>query len=368
MTHASHIALIEHALDGFHQSLAIYRQQMNAWYARALDSVSHAADLPSLLGMDRVLRVGDSQRSVSMTDPDFIGAVAMCELGGELKIESKFESVYDVPIGEIPVEVIGLDDGSSAVIMLDEHGKGSHHCAAGGHYQVRVQGGVSAEQVDALFASYAGLTADLEQWLRGQWKDFRPYWEQSTASAIGSGLLAGSWAAIRDVWDSIKLVQAILAEPLKYVEELGAQAASLAKIATDAPRVMEQAMLLASDEAALFLMLRTAMVWLDALPPSTFAEVAAGLLVSLLIDLVFAVVLTIALPAAGVAYLTLRLARYGKQILEAAVSFVKGLLEILSKFMQAVDRYKAVAVRGVVGGLKQGTMQMRWKARQNARL
>ncbi|MGY2141016.1 DUF6531 domain-containing protein, partial [Pseudomonas reactans] len=35
-------------------------------------------------------------------------------------------------------------------------------------------------------------------------------------------------------------------------------------------------------------------------------------------------------------------------------------------FMQAVDRYKAVAVRGVVGGLKQGRLQMRWKARQNA--
>ncbi len=366
MTNTAHIALIEHELDGFHQSLALYRQQMNAWYARALDSVSHAADLPSLLGMDRVLRVGDSQRSVSMSDADFKGAVAMCSRGGELKIESTFESVYDVPIGEIPVEVIGLDDGSSTVIMLDEHGKGSHFCAAGGRYQVRVQGGVSTEQVDALFASYDGLTADLEQWLRGQWEGFRPYWEKSTASAIGSGLLAGSWAAIRDVWDSIKLVQAILADPLKYVEELGAQAASLAQIATDAPKVMEQAMLLASDEAALFLMLRTAMVWLDALPPSALAEVAAGLVVSLLIDLVIAVVLTIALPAAAVAYLTLRLVRYGKQILAAAVGFVKGLLEILSKFMQAVDRYKAVAVRGVVGGLKQGTMQMRWKARQNA--
>ncbi|MGF6095001.1 RHS repeat-associated core domain-containing protein [Pseudomonas sp. 18175] len=366
MTHASHIALIEHELDGFHQSLAIYRQQMNAWYSRALDSVSHAADLPSLLGMDRVLRVGDSQHSVSMTDPDFMGAVAVCSLGGELKIQSQFESVYDVPIGDIPVEVIGLDDGSSTVIMLDEHGKGSHHCAAGGRYQVRVQGGVSGEQVDALFASYTGLTADLEHWLREQWKGFRPHWEQSTASAIGSGLLAGSWAAIREVWDSIKRVQAILADPLKYVEELGEQAASLAKIATNAPKVMEQAMLLASDEAALFLMLRTAMVWLDALPPSALAEVAAGFVVSLLIDLVIALVLTIALPAAGVAYLTLRLVKYGKQILEAAVGFVKGLLEILTKFMQAVDRYKAVAVRGVVGGLKQGTMQMRWKARQNA--
>ncbi|AKS04963.1 RHS repeat-associated core domain-containing protein [Pseudomonas trivialis] len=365
MTHASHIALIEFELDGFHQSLDIYRQQMGAWYSRALDSVSHGLDMPSLLGMDRVLRVGDSQRSVSMADTDF-ATVAQCPLGGELKIESLFESVYDVPIGDIPVEVVGLDDGSSTVIMLDEQGKGSYHCAAGGRYQVRVQGGVSEEQVDALFASYAGLTADLEQWLRSQWAGFKPHWERSTASAIGSGLLAGSWAAIRDVWDSIRLVQAILEDPLKFVEQLGDQAAKLAQIATDAPKVMEQAMLLASDEAALFLLVRTAMIWLDALPPGEMAEVAAGFVVSLLIDLVIGVVLTLALPAAGVAYLSLRLVKYGARILEAAVGFVRGLLAILTKFMQAVDRYKAVAVRGVVGRLKQGTMQMRWKARQNA--
>lgn len=144
----THIAFIEHELDGFHQSLAVYRQQMNSWYGRAMDSVSHAADLPSLLGMDRVLRVGDSLKTVSMTDADVLGSVALCPLGGELKIESKFESAYDVPIGDIPVEVIGLDDGSSTVVMLDEHGKGSHPCAAGKRYQVRVQGGVSAQQVE----------------------------------------------------------------------------------------------------------------------------------------------------------------------------------------------------------------------------
>uniref|UniRef100_UPI003CE710D6 DUF6531 domain-containing protein n=1 Tax=Pseudomonas sp. PWP3-1b2 TaxID=2804656 RepID=UPI003CE710D6 len=366
MTHAAHIAAIEHELNGFHQSLAEYRQQMGAWYSRALDSVSHAADLPSLLGMERVLRMGNSQTVVSTTDPDVLGTVVMCQLGGELKIESKFESVYDVPIGDIPVEVIGLDDGSFTVVMLDEHGKGSHHCAAGGRYQVRVQGGVSEEQVDALFASYAGLTADLEQWLREQWKEFKPYWQQSTASAIGSGVLAGSWAAIKEVWDSLKLVQAILEDPLKFGEQLGDQAAKLAQLATDTPKVMEQAMLLASDEAALYLMVRTAMLWLDALPPGEMAEVGAGFVVSLLIDLVIGAVLTIALPAAGVAYLGLRLVKYGKQILDAAVGFVRSLLGILTKFMQAVDRYKAVAVRGVVGGLKQGTMQMRWRARQNA--
>ncbi|QXI61691.1 RHS domain-containing protein [Pseudomonas sp. OE 28.3] len=365
MTNAAHIAFIEHELNGFHRSLAEYRQQMDAWYARALDTLSHAADMPSLLGMDRVLRVGDAQQSVSITDMGF-STVALCPAGGELKIQSLFESVYDVPIGDIPVEVVGLDDGSSTLVMLDEHGKGSHFCAAGGRYQVRVQGGVSAQQVDALFASYAGLTADLEHWLREQWKDFKPYWQQSTASAIGSGVLAGSWAAIRDVWDSIKLVQAILEDPLKFAEQLGAEAARLAQLATDAPKVMEQAMLLASDEAALYLILRTAMLWLDALPPGEIAETAAGFVVSLLIDLVIGAVLTIALPAAGVAYLGLRLAKYGARVLDAAVGFVRSLLGMLTKFMQAVDRYKAVAVRGVVGGLKQGTLQMRWRARQNA--
>ena len=364
MTQAAHITFIEHELDGFHQSLVEYRQQMGAWYSRALDTVSHAADMPSLLGMDRVLRVGDAQQSVGLGDADF-STVARCPAGGVLKIQSRFESAYDVPIGNIPVEVIGLDDGSSRVILLDEHGDGFHECAAGGRYQVRVQGGVSAQQVDALFASYAGLTADLEQWLREQWQGFKPHWQQSPASAIGNGVLAGSWAAIRDVWDSIKQVQAILEDPLKYVEQLGSEAAKLAQIATDAPKVMEQAMLLASDEAALYLLLRTAMIWLEALPPSEVAQAAAGFMVSLLIDLVIGVVLTIALPAAGVAYLSMRLVKYGAGILQSAVGFVTGVLTILTTFMRAVDRYKAVAVRGVVGGLKQGTVQMRWRARQN---
>ncbi|OPA91990.1 type IV secretion protein Rhs, partial [Pseudomonas fluorescens] len=129
---------------------------------------------------------------------------------------------------------------------------------------------------------------------------------------------------------------------------------------------MEQAMLLASDEAALFLLVRTAMLWLDALPPGQVAQVGAGFVVSLLVDLVIGVVLTIALQAAGVAYLGVRLVKYGAQMLDAAVGFVEGLLKILTRFMQALGRYKAVAVRGVIGGVKQGTLQMRWRARQNA--
>ncbi|NMY23958.1 DUF6531 domain-containing protein, partial [Pseudomonas sp. WS 5410] len=369
---SSPIDLIEYELDGFHQSLALYRQQVTSWYAQALDKVSHATDLPSLLGMERVLRVGDSQVSVSLTDTDFASSVAVCPAGGELKIESKFESVYDVPLGNLQVQVIGLEDGSSTFIQLDEQGKGTHHCAAGGRYQVRVQGGASAAQMEALFASYDGLTAELQAWLRKEWRGFKPHWQVSASSAIGSGVLAGTWSAISEVWDSLSLVQDILKDPAKHIERLGAQAAELTALAREAPQVMEQAMLLASDEAALYLMLRTAMIWLSALPPSQVAgktaEVIAGFAVSLLIDLLIALVLTIALQGAGIAYLGLRLAKYGKQVVDVAVGFVKGVFDILKRFMGAVDRYKTVAVRGVVGGLKKGGLQMHWGARRNTTL
>ena len=70
MTNAAHIAFIDHELNGFHQSLMEYRQQMGAWYSQALDAVSHAADMPSLLGMERVVRVGDSQNTFSTADPE----------------------------------------------------------------------------------------------------------------------------------------------------------------------------------------------------------------------------------------------------------------------------------------------------------
>ncbi|MEB0188081.1 type IV secretion protein Rhs, partial [Pseudomonas sp. Bout1] len=366
---SSHIAHIEHELDGFHRSLAVYRQQVGAWYSQALDKVSHGADLPSLLGMDRIIRVGDSSQSVSMTDDNF-STVVRCEVGGVLEIESKFESVYDVPLGGIPVEVIGLDDGSSTVVMLDEQGKGAHPCVAGRRYRVRVQGGVSLEQVEALFSSYDGLTADLERWLREQWDGFRPHWERSTSSAIGNGLLAGSWAAITGVWDAIKQVQEIFKDPGKLFENLGDKAHELMELARTAPKVMEQAMLLASDEAALYLMLRTAMIWLSALPPSevagSTAGAVAGFVVSLLIDLLVAALLTVVLPAAGIAYLSSRVLRYGARIVEAAIQFVKGIFSVLQSFMGAVGRYKTVAVRGAVEGLKKGGVQMRWGPRQNS--
>lgn len=45
MPAASHITFIKHELDGFHQSLVGYRQQMGAWYSQPLVKNIHCLDI-----------------------------------------------------------------------------------------------------------------------------------------------------------------------------------------------------------------------------------------------------------------------------------------------------------------------------------
>ena len=90
---------IEQELDSFPDTLRLYRQQLEHWFSSAADQVSHAADLPSLMGMERIIRFGDSSTAVSSSDDEFSSSVVQCPQGGLMQIESKFESVYDIPLG-----------------------------------------------------------------------------------------------------------------------------------------------------------------------------------------------------------------------------------------------------------------------------
>ncbi|RON10681.1 type IV secretion protein Rhs [Pseudomonas brassicacearum] len=368
------VVRIEQELDSFKDTLSLYRQQLDHWFLRAADKVSHAADMPSLMGMDRRIKLGNTSTTVSTGDDDFISSVAQCPASGILEIESKFESVYDIPLGNIQVDVIAVAGGEKTPVMLDENGKGKFKGVAGKFYRVHVHSGVTPEQVDKLFSSYDGLTKELEGWLRSEWKGFKPQWSQQSASAsllaVGNGLLAGSWAAIEGVWDSIGLIGEILKDPTKFSERLGSSADALADLAQKSPEVMEKALLLASDEAALCLLLRTASLWLEALPPSQIAgstaQTVSKLVVELVIDLLIGIVLSFF--GVGIAYLSVRLLRYGKHIVDAGLRFVAAMFKIIDSFMGYVDRYKKVAARGVAAGLKKGRMQLRWNGRKNTTL
>ncbi|RKS16555.1 YD repeat-containing protein, partial [Pseudomonas sp. WPR_5_2] len=367
-----HIARFEQELEHFPNTLTLYRQQLSRWFNKTADRVSHAMDMPSLMGMDRVIKLGNASTVVSSGDDDFISTVAQCPKSGILQIESKFESVYDVPLGNIQVDVIAVMGGESTPVMLDEHGKGQFRGEAGKFYRVRVQSEVTPQQVDELFSAYNELSQALESWLRSEWEVFKPQWSQSTSRAVGNGILAGSWAAIEGVWDGIHLLSDILRDPGEFAGRLGSGVDQLRALAEKAPQEMAKIQLLASDEAALSLLLRTASLWLDMLPPSVIAgetaKAVSMLVVELLIDILIAVVLTFATTGGGIAYLKMRLASRGAQLISAVARLVEAMFTILNTFVVYVDRYKKVAARGVVAGLKKGRMQLRWNARSNTTL
>ncbi|KJZ62593.1 RHS repeat-associated core domain-containing protein [Pseudomonas fluorescens] len=366
------IVRIEQELDGFPNTLSLYREQLKHWLSQAADKASHAADLPSLMGMERIIRFGNASTAVSSGDDDFFSSVVQCPKGGELEIESKFESVYDIPVGNIQVDVIALESGETTLVTLDENGKGTFKGSEGKFYRIHVHNEVTPQQVEDLFSSYNGLTKELEKWLRDEWKTFKPKWSESSSVAVGNGMLAGSWAAIEGVWDGIGLLSDILKDPGKFGDRLGESATELKNLAKTAPDVMEKAQLLASDEAALCLLLRTASLWLDMLPPGEIAgktaEAVSTVVVQLLIDILISIVLTFAAAGAGIAYLTMRLANRAAQLLSAVLRLVKAIFTIINSFISYVDRYKKVAARGIAAGMKKGRMQLRWDARRNTTL
>ncbi|ALI08883.1 type IV secretion protein Rhs [Pseudomonas fluorescens] len=367
---------IEQELDSFKDTLSVYRDQLERWYSRAADRASHAVDLPSLMGMERLIRFGDSTTVVSSGDDDFLSTVVQCPLGGVMTIESKFESVYDIPLGDIVVDVVEVNSGKVTPVTLDAQGLGTFEGEAGKSYRVHVQDEVSPGQIEKLFSSYDGLTRDLTDWLRGEWQGFKPRWARqslaTSAAAVGNGLLAGSWAAIEGVWDSISLLSDILKDPGQFVDRLGDSADQLKKLARDTPLLMAKLQLLASDEAALCLLVRTASLWLEMLPPSEVAgdtaEALSTVVVQCVIDLLIGVVLTFAGAGAGIAYLSMRLARHGATLLNAMQRFVKAIFAVVNGFMAYVDRYKTVAARGVAAGIKKGRLQLRWDAQRNTTL
>ncbi|MDX9673655.1 MULTISPECIES: RHS repeat-associated core domain-containing protein [unclassified Pseudomonas] len=366
------VSRIEQELDSFPDTLSLYRQQLEHWFSRAADQVSHAADLPSLMGMERIIRFGDRVTAVSTGDNEFFSNVVQCPQGGVMAIESKFESVYDIPLGDIVVDVVAADGGEITPVTLDAQGKGSFTGEAGKFYRVQVRSEVTPEQINDLFAAYGGLTRELDGWLRSEWQGFKPQWSQSVATAAGNGMLAGSWAAIEGVWDSIGMLSEILQNPGKFAERLGSAADDLIKLAQTAPQVMQKLQLLVSDEAALCLLLRAASLWLEMLPPSEIAgktaEAASMVVVQLLIDVLIGIVLTFVGAGAGIAYLTLRLADRAAQLLSVVKRLVKAMFGIVSTFIEYVDRYKKVAARGIAAGVKKGRLQLRWDAKRNASL
>lgn len=81
------IARIEQELDSFPDTLSLYRKQLDHWFSRAANQISDAAGLPSLMGMERIIRFGDRSTAVSSSDGEFSSSVVQCPQGRLMEIE-----------------------------------------------------------------------------------------------------------------------------------------------------------------------------------------------------------------------------------------------------------------------------------------
>ncbi|MBP5085656.1 type IV secretion protein Rhs, partial [Pseudomonas chlororaphis] len=370
------VAFIDEELKNFDNSLKTYRKLVETKAAQTLDQLPQFFDWPAIFGMNRVVKLGSTSTKVSMNDTGFSSAVAECPRNGKLLIESKFVSVYDIPVGNITVEIVPVKGGTAVPLTLDDQGKGVYAGKPGEKYYVRVQSKVTQEQVTELFTSYDTLTFDLKAWLEDEWKKYRPLWPNQTVPTIYmaqlEGFFNGSWNAIKGAFDGIKRIFEILKAPGEFADEIGQDAADLIKLAKETPAAMEKLMLLASDQAALFLLIKTAAIWLIELPPTLItgqvAEQLSSVVVTILIDLILVIILTFAAEGAGIPYLMARLAKYGTKIVETAVSFVKAIVKLLKIFMEKIEVYKKLATRSAVGTFERGKVRINWDRQNHAKV
>ncbi|WP_434710338.1 RHS domain-containing protein [Pseudomonas sp. R1-1] len=256
------------------------------------------------LDIEQVFTIGNDVRlSAPITSRQPLSSsVVMCPAGGPLTLVHLFEAARFVPIGNTPVTLEPLlsevDDvqtfgeplrytiGPSGILQVTD-------CDRGQRYRITFFPDVSTAQVRALYASYEGLIAELEGWLRGEWTGFQPQWtEFSSAGFLDryGQLQRADWRgfenALNGVWDDIKQVFALLADLqlnseklLEYLSDL-----ELKALLAASSEAIANALLMLSDEPLLFIHLAAFTSWLKMLPPQYLAEVVAEVRVELLVS------------------------------------------------------------------------------------
>ena len=305
----------------FNQVLADYRNALTE-YRKDAESF-FLGDMLSM-DMEQTIKVGDKTIKASSSSSKAQSVVTQCPLSGTLRLVHLFESVRFIPIGNTPYKVEAgkmagkrfmpedvVKEGSLDAKGIAEIGK----LTPGKSYRVTFYPNVKKIDLDALFASYAPVQKDLEAWLTQEWNgEHKAAWSRynATGGGFGSHSLAaasGIGKALVGVWDDLKTIYELLADPVgnaKKLAEFGVDAAAMAEAGASQ---MEAAMLVLQDEALLYLYAYALVSWVKLLPPDQQTEFGAQVIASVLIDVIVGVVLT---GGAGLA------ARYGAKTISMA--------------------------------------------------
>ncbi|MFJ4249319.1 RHS repeat-associated core domain-containing protein [Pseudomonas sp. NPDC089741] len=256
------------------------------------------------LDVEQVFSVGNDVRLIApiKSRQPISSSVVMCPASGPLTLVHMFEAAQFVPIGDTPITLEPLLSDVNGVQTFGEplrHTIGPSgilqvaDCDRGQRYRITFFPDVSAEHVQALYASYQTVLGHLEGWLRDEWAGFQPQWaEFSSAGFLDryGQLQQADWRGfekvLNGVWDDLKQLFALLADLQANSEKLleYLSAAELTALLQASSEAIANALLMLSDEPLLFIHLAAFTSWLKMLPPQYLAEVVAEVRVELLIS------------------------------------------------------------------------------------
>ncbi|WP_225931070.1 RHS repeat-associated core domain-containing protein [Pseudomonas monsensis] len=304
------------------------------------------------LDVDQTFKVGNEVSITERkTETGAVKTYATCPLVGDFTLIHMFESARFVPIGNTPVKLEPVtkgtfyDDVTGPVIetMIGPSGiKVIEGAKKGQTYRITFFPNVSQNDVKALYNSYQGVISKLDGWLQSEWSSkFKPQWASySAADRAGRSVillkraLEGFEKALLQLWDDIKSLFELLANPRKNYEKLKKYLSDVEidKLYAASKESIASGLLILSDEPLMFIYVSAIVAWVGMLPPQVVVDVMTAIASEFLINVLVGICLT---GGAGLAV------RAGTKVLSTVKSgeAIKYLEDLASTLMTLSNKH-----------------------------
>lgn len=353
----SPIEFIEDELELFKNKQIItteYKQFLEKGYIQFANGALDFWGLPTL-EMDRVTIINDvksgkeplsrTKKTKSWESDNF--SSAKCEKDGTMKIVLKYESVFDLPIPDVKIEVYGdiknltfpSSGGQTKPIfrLVDLVASGTTNekgevvfsgLTPGKNYYIRATDDKLVQHNQALYEAYDDLVLTVYERLAAQWPERKQKWlDEPFKEGLLETFTESIFKGFISVWDDVMLAYNLLTNPKKYIDEFNSAKAKfgellngitfnlseIGKILEEDKRKADQLLALTRDEALMYIVGRYLVSELVSYPwgeiLNSIVKIGGSFIGELLRGILFGALLSFVNPALGTIFLASRLIR-----------------------------------------------------------
>ncbi len=381
------IEFIEDELELFKNKEIItkeYKELLEKGYIQYANGALDSIGLPNL-EMDRVTIINDVKsvketqsktKKTKLWESDNYSS-AKCEKNGTMKIVLKYESVFDLPIPDVKIEVYdGVRDMTipsgevyvgpilklvDLVVSDKTDNDGTvvfSGLTPGKTYYIRATDDKLIEHNQALYRAYDDLVLTAYERLAAQWPERKQKWlDEPLGENILETFKDSVWKGFISVWDDVTLAWDLLTDPIKYIEEFNNAKTKLGellngitfdlseiqKILEEDKQKAKEFLALTQDEALMYIVGRYLVSEIVSYPwgkvLNELVKIGGSLLGELLRGMLFGAILSVVNPVLGPIFLSLRIIRAGLNLINAVNMILNPINIIISQASKLVAKF-----------------------------